>query len=185
MPRNWDDHYRNTLGHLSPALVVQSYAPFLPDGTVLDIAGGAGRNAFYLAQRGHRVIVLEKSSVALGQVRQQADAQNLPIWGIQMDLETENLALPAGPFAAVVMSFYVHRPLLGQLAQRLMPLGLVLIEGFTTLEAQRRGSDSPWYWKPGELLSPPAELELRTFGEGWQNGQHRTWTVWRKSHSGL
>lgn len=181
MPRDWDRHYQQNLGDSGPVFVVQSYAPLLPDGPVLDLAGGAGRNALYLAGRGHAVILLDKSSVALEQVRQQA--QTLPVWGTEMDLESGEVVLPPGPFAGVVMSLYVHRPLLAQLAQRLMPGGLVLIEGFTTLEAQRRGSHSPWYWKPGELLSVPDGLGLRAFGEGWQKGQHRSWAVWQRLHS--
>lgn len=183
MPRDWNWHYQRNLGELAPVFVVQGYGPLLPDGPVLDLAGGAGRNALYLAGRGHPVILLDKSSVALEQARREAQANNLPVWGVEMDLENGQAPLPPGPLAGVVMSLYVHRPLLGQLAERLIPGGLVLIEGFSTLEARKRGSTSPWYWKPGELLSAPEGLGLRAFGEGWQNGQHRSWAVWQKPHS--
>jgi len=181
--KDWDTHYREALGPLEAALVVQAYAPFLPGGPVLDIAGGAGRNAFYLAERGHPVIILEKSLIALEQVRSQAEASQLPVWGARIDLETEPVALPPGPFAGMVVSYYINRVLLPRLGQYLAPSGLLLIEGFTTLESQRRRS-SPWYWQPGELLVPSAGLTLRAFGEGWIEQKHRTWAVWQKLHLG-
>jgi SAM-dependent methyltransferase len=181
--KDWDQHYR-ALGQIQAAFVVQAYAPFLPSGMVLDLAGGAGRNAFYLASRGHPVIVLEKNPIALEQVRSQAEAGKLPVWGVQMDLESQPISLPPGPFAGILISYYVNRELLAKLAERLAPSGLLLIEGFTTLEAQQRSSKSPWYWRPGELLAPPAGLELRAFGEGWIEQRHRTWAVWQRIHLG-
>lgn len=65
-------------------------------------------------------------------------------------------------------------------AARLVPGGLVLLEGFTVVEAQRRGSQATHYWQPGELLRPPQGLHLRAWAEGWINQHHRTWAVWQR-----
>lgn len=180
MPKDWDTHYRTQPLLNQPALVVAAYAYQLPAGLVLDLAGGTGRNAFFLARRGHPVILLERSQVALEFVRAEAARQRLDIWALETDLETLHPSLPPGPFAGIVISYFLHRPLLERLAPRLMPMGLVLIEGFTTLEAQRRGSQAEHYWHSGELLHPPPGLRLRAWAEGWMDGHHRTWAVWNR-----
>ncbi len=179
MSKDWDTFYQNQPPLTQPAFVVAAYAHQLPGGPVLDLAGGMGRNAFYLAERGHPVVLLERSRVALEFVRAQATRQGLDIWALEADLESPHPNLPPGPFAGVLMSYFLHRPLLESTARRLMAGGLVLIEGFTTLEARRRGSQAAHYWQEGELLHPPLGLHLRAWGEGWLEGHHRTWAVWQ------
>ena len=79
------------------------------------------------------------------------------------------------------MSYFVHRPLLHHLAERVAPGGLLLIEGFNRLEAVRRGRpDSPHYWEPFELARPLFGFALRAYGEGWLALAHRVWAVWRR-----
>lgn len=180
MPKDWDKHYLNQAPLTEPAQVVASYAGRLPPGPVLDLAGGTGRNAFFLARRGHPVILLERSRVALAFVQAEALRQNLQVWALEADLESPDPSLPPGPFAGIVKSYFLHRPLLAHLAERLMPGGLVLLEGFTVQEAARRGSQAAHYWQESELLHPPPSLNLRAWAEGWMDGHHRTWAVWQK-----
>lgn len=180
MPKDWDAHYLGQPPLNQPAFVVSAYAHRLPAGPVLDLAGGTGRNAFFLAGRGHPVILLEKSRVALEFVRREAGRKKLDVWALEADLEAPNPRLPPGPFAGIINSYFLHRPLLGLFSERLLPGGLVLLEGFTVLEAARRGSQAAHYWQEGELLQPPPGLHLRTWAEGWMEGHHRTWAVWEK-----
>jgi SAM-dependent methyltransferase len=180
MPKDWDTHYRTQLPIAQPAQVVAAFAHQLPHGPVLDLAGGTGRNAIFLAIRGHPVMLLERSRVALEFVRSEAARQQLNIWALETDLEVPHPNLPPGPFAGIVISYFLHHPLLERLASRLMPTGLVLIEGFTILEALRRRSQAEHYWQSGELLHPPPGLHLRAWAEGWMEGHHRTWAAWYK-----
>ncbi len=181
MPRDWEAYYRLFSGPDAPAFVVRAYGPELPPGPVLDLAGGGGRNAFFLASRGHRVLVLEKSRAALARLVERARRAQLPVHPVLFDLEDDAEPLPPGPFAGAVMSYFVHRPLLHRLAERLVPGGLVLIEGFGRLEAVRRGRpESPRYWEPFELARPPSGFALRACGEGWLALAHRAWAVWRR-----
>ncbi len=166
MPRDWDAHYREGEEERAPAFVVRAYGPFVPKGPVLDLAGGLGRNARYFLQRGHPVILVERSREAL---KRLAGTPGLSL--LELDLEATPLSLPPGPFAAILMSYYVNRPLLALLPPLLLPGGLLLLEGFRRKEALRRGrGESPFYWEPLELLTPPPGLHLRAYGEGWMEG---------------
>ncbi len=181
VPRDWEAYYQSEPGPQGPAQVVRAYAGELPPGMVLDLAGGAGRNAFFLAARGHRVLLLEKSQQALLRVRDLARRQGLGVHPVPFDLEDPREPLPPGPFAGVVMSYFVHRPLLAPMAERIVPGGLFLIEGFGRAEAVRRGRPtSPRYWEPFELARPPHGFALRAYGEGWIALAHRVWAVWRR-----
>jgi len=181
MPKDWETHYRTQPPLTQPAQVVAAFAHHLPSGPVLDLAGGTGRNAFFLARRGHPVILLERSRAALEFVRAEAVRQQLDIWALEADLEAPEPSLPPGPFAGTVTSYFLHRPLLPRLSQLLLPGGLVLLEGFTLQEAAlRRDSRAAHYWQSGELLHPPPDLYLRAWAEGWMDRHHRTWAVWQK-----
>ncbi len=175
MPRDWEAYYAEAQEDRPPALVVRAYGPFLPPGPVLDLAGGLGRNARFFLERGHPVVLVERSRKALERVR------GLPgLLGLELDLEAPHapLLLPKGPFAGILLSYYVNRSLLPHLPERLLPGGLVLVEGYTQKEAGKRGRPhSPHYWKEEELLTPPPGLALRAFGAGWWAG-YRAFTVW-------
>ncbi|MER3536012.1 MAG: SAM-dependent methyltransferase [Thermus sp.] len=178
MPRDWEMVYQAAQKDRPPAFVVRAYAPFLPKGAVLDLAGGLGRNARPLLARGHRVVLVEKSREAL---RRLSGVSGLDL--LELDLEAEGALsrLPRGPFAGIVLSYYVNRPLLQALPPLLAPGGLLLVEGFTRLEAQRRGrGESPFYWEELEVLTPPKGLCLRAFGEGWMAGGYRAWAVYTR-----
>ena len=168
MPRDWDAFYRQAALERAPAQVVRAYGPFAPKGPVLDLAGGLGRNALYFLDRGHPVVLVEKSREAL---RKLKGIHGLTL--VELDLEAPKALahLPKGPFAAILMSYYVNRPLLKALPPLLAPGGLLLVEGFSRREAVRRHRpESPFYWEPYELLTPPPGLALRAFGEGWMEG---------------
>ncbi len=181
MPRDWESHYQADAGPVEPAFVVRYYGGRLPPGPVLDLAGGAGRNALFLAALGHPVVLLEKSRAALLRVRQAAERAGAEIYALPADLEDDAEPLPPGRFAGAVMSYFVHRPLLYRLAERVVPGGLVLIEGFDRLEAVRRGRpNSPHYWEPFELARPVPGFRLFAFGEGPRGMAHRTFAVWQR-----
>ena len=55
-----------------PSPVLRAYEPSLPDGRALDVAAGTGRNAVYLADRGHDVDALDASAEGLRIVRERA-----------------------------------------------------------------------------------------------------------------
>ena len=63
----WEDAYRkvNLLWGLRPDSVLQSYCSLIPEGTVLDLGVGEGRNAIPFAQMGHAVEGIDISPTAV------------------------------------------------------------------------------------------------------------------------
>ena len=99
MPRDWERHYQADAGPVEPAFVVRYFGGRLPPGPVLDLAGGAGRNALFLAALGHPVVLLEKSRAALLRARQAAERAGAEIYALPADLEDDAEPLPPGRFA--------------------------------------------------------------------------------------
>jgi len=137
-----------------------------PDATVLDVAAGSGRHARWFAARGHRVIALERDPDALS-----ALAQIEGVEPVAADLEDGSpWPFPdAARFAAVVVTNYLHRPLLPRLVASLAPGGFLLYETFAQgNETVGKPSNPAFLLAPGELLDAVrGTLRVIAFEDGY------------------
>jgi SAM-dependent methyltransferase len=145
---------------------VRRWAPLAPPGEVLDLACGRGRHARLFAALGHPVLAVDRDPDAL---RAQAGQG---ITAMAFDLETPTLAWPfdAGRFAAIVVTNYLHRPLMAHLAASLAPDGVLIYETFAQgNEAFGKPSNPAFLLEPGELLrqAGAAGLAVIAFEDGY------------------
>ena len=113
---------------------------------VLDLAAGRGRHALFFAERGHKVMAVDRDVGAL------PDHSNIE--PLQADLE-DGSPWPLGGrrFGAVVVTNYLHRPLFPQLLDSVAPGGVLLYQTF--MEGNERfgkPSNPDHLLKDGELL---------------------------------
>jgi SAM-dependent methyltransferase len=137
---------------------VRRFAALAPAGQVLDLACGAGRHARLFAALGHPVLALDRDPQLL------AAAAGPGIETMLHDLEAPGAPWPfaAGRFAAVVVTNYLHRPLLAQLAASLAPDGVLIYETFAVgNEAFGKPSNPDFLLRPGELLGLAHDAGLR------------------------
>jgi len=68
---HWDEHHARFGGAepQQPAAYVAEHAALLVPGRTLDLAAGSGRNALFLAARGHRVLACDASRAATQALR--------------------------------------------------------------------------------------------------------------------
>jgi SAM-dependent methyltransferase len=128
---------------------VQRYAPLIPGGAVLDLACGTGRHARHLAGLGHSVVAVDRDPEAL------ALAAGQDISTSAIDLEEEGAAWPFGVerFAGIVVTNYLHRPLIAHMLASLAPNGVLIYETFADGNAQfGKPSNPAFLLQPGELL---------------------------------
>lgn len=99
-----------------------------PRARVLDLACGHGRNARYLASRGHRVVACDRDQSAL-----ESLAEVPGIESVCADLEDGSpWPFDNGGFAAIVVVNYLHRPLFPAIAGALAPGGALIYETFVS-----------------------------------------------------
>jgi SAM-dependent methyltransferase len=144
---------------------VRRHAPLILPGEVLDLACGGGRHARLLAGLGHLVLALDRDPLAL------AKAGGPGIVTLQADLEQPGAPWPfeAGRFAGIVVTNYLHRPLMLDLLASLAPGGVLIYETFAIgNELMGKPSNPAFLLQPGELLDLAVGNSLRVvaFEEG-------------------
>jgi tellurite methyltransferase len=168
----WNQRYdQGSHASLDPdPFFVRAYREFVEPrfkyvGRALDLAGGLGRHALYLAERGWLVTLMDISDVALKQARRQAEQADLHIFAEQVDLT--DAQLPEDAFDLIVVFFYLERNLFPQIAAPLRPGGMLIYKTYT--EEQQKLSGGPLHpmhlLQSGELRSAFPELEVLHYNE--------------------
>jgi SAM-dependent methyltransferase len=127
--------------------IVQWAGLVAPDSTVLDLAAGRGRHALFFAERGNKVVALDR------------DTSRLPehplIEPLTADLEDGSPWPLTRRFGAVVVTNYLHRPLMPALLEAVEPGGVLLYQTF--MDGQERFGRPT---NPAHLLRDGELLEL-------------------------
>ena len=133
---NWDERY-NEPGFaygISPNEFLASVANRIPQGKVLSLAEGEGRNAVYLASLGYQVTGVDGSEVGLHKARELAAAKGVTITTILADLSEFEIEQKQWDG---IIACYCHVPSsiripLNQAAVRgLKPGGVFVLEAFS------------------------------------------------------
>jgi tellurite methyltransferase len=177
----WNTRYREWPPPADPSPFVTSLDPLLPrTGRALDVAGGRGRHALWLARRGLDVTLEDVSDVGLAEAAAAAKAESVALTTIQTDLETD--PLPPGPWDVIVCTYFLHRPLFDQFPQVLAPGGLLVFAHATRTNLERHARPGPAHLlDDGELPRLVRGLEVLRLEEGWlESGRHEARVVARR-----
>ncbi|HUE73879.1 MAG TPA: class I SAM-dependent methyltransferase [Pirellulaceae bacterium] len=178
----WDAKYADPdFAPREPSAVLMALEKFLPKrGRAIDVAGGAGRNAIWLAQRGLDVTIVDVSSVGLAQAAARAKEAGVTLTTLCTDLEEQ--PFPAGAWDLIVSCRYLQRPLFAVYPP-------VLARGGTLVVIQPTKSNLERHEKPpADFLLEDDELPRLVQGltivhseEGWlADGRHDAAVVARK-----
>ena len=130
-------------------------------GRVLDLAAGNGRHTRLLLESGFAVCAVDRDISALS-----------PLAGAgcevrEIDLETGDVWPLGTGYDGIVVTNYLHRPLLPAIAQALAPGGVLIYETFARgNERFGRPHNPDFLLRPGELLDAFAMLTVIAFEQG-------------------
>lgn len=179
----WDARYAAGEAPTEPSAFVVAQADRLPAaGRALDVAGGAGRHAIWLAGRGLDVTLVDVSAEGLQLAEDRARAAGRALRTVQRDLAHE--PLPAGPFDVVLVHAFLDHDVLDQVPAVLAPGGWFLFAQATVanLEAHAR-PPRRYLLERGEMARVADRLGLTVveLGEGWTpEGRHEAHLVARR-----
>lgn len=141
-------------------------------GRALDLAGGVGALAIWLAQRGLEVTLADVSEVALDLARERASGSGVSLHLSQVDLmnRAELDALGDG-WSLVCCTNYFQPDVFSWIAQRLLPGGLLLFAQPSLQNLERHARPSARFLVDPLRLDPLLNglLVLERF-EGWTPG---------------
>jgi tellurite methyltransferase len=158
----WNDRWRQRAGELdAPSPFLVRNAALIPErGRALDLAGGAGRNAIWLARRGLEVTLADVSDIALERAERRAHDTNLAsrMRFVRVDLDHE---LPFAPiFDVLVVVDYLNRARRDEHVDLLQDGGVLVMATQTVRSLER-------YTSPRrEFLLETGELAAWTRGRG-------------------
>jgi SAM-dependent methyltransferase len=132
---------------LPPSSWVQRWAPSIrPGGLVLDVAAGSGRHARWLARLGFEVEAVDRDASLFAD-----PPRNVKV--VEADIEGGPWPFQGRLFDGIVVTNYLHRPLIPVLAASLEPGGVLVYETFARgNERFGKPSNPDFLLAPGELL---------------------------------
>ena len=132
---------------LAPSPWVTRWATLIrPGGAVLDIACGAGRHARWLARLGFDVSAVDRDASLFRDPPAEIEL-------LEADLEGGPWPYAGAAFDAIVVTHYLHRPLIATLVDSLAPGGVLIYETFARgNERFGKPSNPDFLLRPGELL---------------------------------
>ena len=152
-------------GHrdLAPSDWVIRFGPLIPAaGRILVVACGAGRHALWFAERGWRVDAVDREKLLKLSPR---------IAFKQADIETGSWPYAGQRFEGVIVSNYLHRPLMRTLVDSVAPHGWLIYETFAAGNEQFGKPSRPdFLLQPGELLEAVhGRLRVMAYEDGYMN----------------
>lgn len=182
----WNARWRERAAELEDASAfLREHAALLGvHGKALDLAGGAGRNAIWLARRGFDVTLVDVSDVALDKAEQRAQrlgvASRLRL--LRLDLEAPLSIAPV--FDLLLVVHYLDRERRDSFVELLGSDGLVVCANPTVTNLERHERPSRRFLvERGELEAWAKDLGLDVLvsREAWtDDGMHEAIVIARK-----
>lgn len=135
-PSFWDNRYASPdfVFGTEPNDFLRQCADLVPTGPVLCLGEGEGRNAVFLAGRGHAVTAVDQSATGLAKARQLAAERGLALETTVADLA--DYRIQPGAWVGIV-SIFLHLPpelraqVYARTAVGLRPGGVFILEAYT------------------------------------------------------
>lgn len=142
-PSFWDQRYAGEQYHYgtTPNAYLVDCVAHIPPGPVLHLGEGEGRNAVFVAGRGHAVTAADQSAVGLAKAARLAAARGVALTTTVADLS--RLEIAPGAWAGIV-SIFVHLPpalrraVHRRAAAGLKEGGVIILEAYTPAQVRHR-----------------------------------------------
>jgi SAM-dependent methyltransferase len=147
---------------MAPSIWVKRFLPLIkPGGLVLDVAAGSGRHVRLLRDRGFAVCAVDRDTTALLAFAGPGCEVR------RIDLETDDNWQLGDDYDGIIVTNYLHRPLLPAIGRALAPGGVLIYETFAHGNERFGPPRNPdFLLRPGELPEAFATLTVVAFEQG-------------------
>jgi SAM-dependent methyltransferase len=146
----------------APSTWVSRFLPLIkPGGLVLDLAAGSGRHVHLLRDLGFAICAVDRDTTAI----QSFAGPGCEVR--QLDLETDEPWPLGDAYDGIIVTNYLHRPLLPAIGRALEAGGVLIYETFARGNERFGPPSNPEFLlRPGELLEAFAMLTVVAFEQG-------------------
>tara|TARA_Y100000768_G_scaffold379547_1_gene355438 strand:+ start:4259 stop:4825 length:567 start_codon:yes stop_codon:yes gene_type:complete len=176
----WDAIYseHRTVGEPDPFVTASEFLP-LPPARAVDLAGGTGGTALWLAANGYEVSLVEISQTAIEVAKREAARQQLKLSTIHHDLESS--AQLDDHWDIAVCCNFLDRSLYSILHNYVTPKGVLFVKVATVTNLERHEKPSRRYLvETGELPDLIPGFEPLSYVEDWFDDRHEARMVCRR-----
>ncbi len=176
----WDAIYseHQTVGEPDPFITASKFLPASPAKAV-DLAGGTGGTALWLAANRYEVSLVEISQAALDVAKREAARRQLKLSTIHHDLESSAQLVDHWDIA--VCCNFLDRSLYSILANYVTPNGVLFVKVATVTNLERHEKPSRRYLvETGELPDLIPGFEPLSYVEDWFDDRHEARMVCRR-----
>jgi SAM-dependent methyltransferase len=174
--QKWEQRYvaLSLQDRAEPNPFILTYLDWLPlHGWALDVAAGAGRHSVLLATRGLCVDAVDISWQGLRLARQRAQAAGVADSLHCIVADIEQPWLPRRAYDVVLITYFLYRPLLPLLKDRLRPGGWLMYETFVLSPAENTANSLRRFWlQPAELRTFFSDFKVLFYDEVCHEGHH-------------
>ncbi|NOU47579.1 MAG: hypothetical protein HOO86_11040 [Bacteroidales bacterium] len=157
----WDERYLTKPENNTPDSFLQENIGFLRRPRLLDIAGGYGRNALFLASKGFEVTLADISEVGFQKLASNPRSADLKIKPLRIDLDfPEALRFEKAFNSIVCINFRLQSELLKLIPDRMNQDDIFFWCSFNELQALETGFPIDKSLKPNEFIEYFTELTL-------------------------
>tara|TARA_B110000014_G_C20087382_1_gene568881 strand:+ start:391 stop:969 length:579 start_codon:yes stop_codon:yes gene_type:complete len=181
----WDSRYRENPILKAPSFFLCESSNYLPaSGSVVDVAGGNGQNAIWLAQQGFSTTLVDVSSIALRQAQDHAERKNVTIECLHHDLE--KLSMPKDrKWDGIFVQLFLDRELIRSIPKSLNIGGVFLFAHPTQTNLEKHEHPSERFLlADGEIHILAEQLQsmrIIEIDEAWRaSGRHEAWLIGQK-----
>jgi tellurite methyltransferase len=142
---------------------------------------GEGRNAVFLAQKGHKVTGIDISSVAIKKSQILAKEFGVKIKTVVGTLN--KYKIKDQTFDVIICFYFVDRDLNEKIKKWLKPGGILIYEAHTLNEynlKNSKGDNKNYYLKPQELLSMFPQMKILKYEEPLHESEYRAGIILKK-----
>jgi tellurite methyltransferase len=175
--KRWDQRYRETPGRWAnpdPFLLRAFSEYILPlfsgGGSAVDLAGGAGRHAIWLARQSGERTLWEVTLIDISETGVELAKQNAGPLASRVRFVVDDLThfkASQTRFDVVMVFFYLERSIFPEIVKALRPGGLLIYKTLTSAQVKPAGGPkNPAYLlRPGELLQLTTGLRILHYQE--------------------
>lgn len=180
----WDKRYSKrqyVYGKAPAKFLAENYDHLSPESTILDMGMGEGRNAVFLAKKGHKITGIDISSVAIKKSRLLAKEFGVRIKTVVGTLNKYKIKPES--YDAIICFYFVDRKLNKKIMRWLKPGGVLIYEAHTINEYYKKNSkveNINYYLKSQELLTMFPNSKILKFEEPLHESEFRSGIVLQK-----